>query len=74
MTHISRVTQYDQDLDQGTPERWVAHFAHPLELELVSKGAVPANKYPTMLLQASLRIFIQIWIWILRHKMTVLTK
>ncbi len=33
--------------------RWVAHFAHPLELELLSRGAVPANRYPVLQMQAS---------------------
>lgn len=43
--------QYPEDVATSTPARWVAHFAHPIELELVSKGHVPMNKYPNMLLQ-----------------------
>ena len=53
VTHISRVTQYEQDVNDGTPDRWVAHFSHPLELELLSKGAVSASKYPTLLMQVN---------------------
>ena len=51
VTHISHVTKYPMDATDDTPERWVAHFAHPLELELLSRGAVPPNRYPNMLLQ-----------------------
>ncbi|EFJ41998.1 hypothetical protein VOLCADRAFT_119536 [Volvox carteri f. nagariensis] len=42
VTHISRVTVYPPDPATDTPPRDVAHFAHPLELEWVSRpAAVP---------------------------------
>ncbi|KAG1660692.1 hypothetical protein FOA52_015903 [Chlamydomonas sp. UWO 241] len=55
VTHNARACLYPNDpFDDGLniPERWVAHYAHPIELELVSRnGPVAPNKYPVMLLQ-----------------------
>ena len=51
VTHISRPTMYPEDPATDTPERSVAHFAHPIELEFVSRGKPKANRSPAMFFQ-----------------------
>ncbi|GFR46371.1 hypothetical protein Agub_g7952, partial [Astrephomene gubernaculifera] len=59
VTHICRTTTYPACPASDTPAREVAHLAHPLELEWVSRGGAgggrgggPAeNKYPVLFFQ-----------------------
>ncbi|KXZ49797.1 hypothetical protein GPECTOR_19g248 [Gonium pectorale] len=48
VTHVSRSTSYPACPATDTPAREVAHFAHPLELEWISRapGPPPSNKMP----------------------------
>ncbi|KAJ9518573.1 hypothetical protein QJQ45_018610 [Haematococcus lacustris] len=52
VTACSRMTQYPPDPELGGPGRWVAHWGHPLEAELVSRGEPPPPaKYPALFFQ-----------------------
>jgi hypothetical protein len=53
VTQISRLIKYPEDSAEDVPERWVAHLAHPVELELLSRGDVPESKYPAMMMQVN---------------------
>ncbi|GAX84925.1 hypothetical protein CEUSTIGMA_g12346.t1 [Chlamydomonas eustigma] len=51
VTQISRLIKYPEDTAEELPGRWVAHLAHPVELELLSRGDIPESKYPAMMMQ-----------------------
>ncbi|KAL6765691.1 ciliary basal body-associated, B9 protein-domain-containing protein [Haematococcus lacustris] len=52
VTACSRMTQYPPDPELGGPGRWVGHWGHPLEAELVSRGEPPPPaKYPALFFQ-----------------------
>lgn len=55
VTHTARLSKYPEDPATDTPHRWVSHFAHPIELEWVSRGKPPANKYPVLFFQVMLQ-------------------
>jgi hypothetical protein len=56
VTAVARLKTYPADDATGTPERWVAHWAHPLEFELVSRGAPPPPaKFPALFFQVGVR-------------------
>jgi hypothetical protein len=51
VSQVSQMVQYPADPSIDTPPVWVAHFAHPIEVEWVAR-AVPAPKdWPRLLLQ-----------------------
>ena len=51
VTHVSKMVQYPGDPSDDTPPTWVAHFAHPLEVEWVATQTPPPGKWPMLLLQ-----------------------
>lgn len=54
VSQVSQMVQYPADPSIDTPPVWVAHFAHPIEVEWVAR-AVPAPKdWPRLLLQVGL--------------------
>lgn len=52
VTAVSKLVPYppDPDSPSGLP-LWVAHWAHPLELEWVAKAAPPPRAWPLLLMQ-----------------------
>jgi hypothetical protein len=53
VTHVSQITQYPADVSNDTPALWVAHFAHPIEVEWVARTAPTPKDWPRLLLQVS---------------------
>jgi hypothetical protein len=53
VTHVSQMTQYPADVSTDTPALWVAHFAHPIEVEWVARTAPTPKDWPRLLLQVS---------------------
>ncbi|WIA30296.1 hypothetical protein OEZ86_000384 [Tetradesmus obliquus] len=51
VTHVSQMTQYPPDATNDTPALWVAHFAHPIEVEWVARTAPAPKDWPRLLLQ-----------------------
>uniref|UniRef100_A0A383VLW8 Ig-like domain-containing protein n=1 Tax=Tetradesmus obliquus TaxID=3088 RepID=A0A383VLW8_TETOB len=51
VTHVSQMTQYPADAANDTPALWVAHFAHPIEVEWVARTAPTPKDWPRLLLQ-----------------------
>lgn len=51
VTHVSQMVQYPADCSTDTPALWVAHFAHPIEVEWIAKEAPTPKDWPRMLLQ-----------------------
>eukprot|EP00879_Flechtneria_rotunda_P033491 GHRR01037099.1.p1 GENE.GHRR01037099.1~~GHRR01037099.1.p1 ORF type:complete len:188 (+),score=43.64 GHRR01037099.1:416-979(+) len=51
VSHVSRMVQYPADPSTDSPAVWVAHFAHPLEVEWVAKAAPNPKDWPHLLLQ-----------------------
>jgi hypothetical protein len=51
VTHVSQMTQYPADVSTDTPALWVAHFAHPIEVEWVARTAPTPKDWPRLLLQ-----------------------
>ena len=56
VTAVARLRMYPADHATNTPDRWVTHWAHPFEFELISKGPPPPPaKYPAIFLQVCVR-------------------
>lgn len=53
VTHVSQMVQYPADASTDTPPVWVAHFAHPIEVEWVARAAPAPKDWPRLLLQVS---------------------
>eukprot|EP00878_Enallax_costatus_P019540 GHUV01020615.1.p1 GENE.GHUV01020615.1~~GHUV01020615.1.p1 ORF type:complete len:419 (+),score=117.15 GHUV01020615.1:376-1632(+) len=51
VTHVSQMVQYPSDPSTDTPAVWVAHFAHPIEVEWVARTAPAPKDWPMLLLQ-----------------------
>jgi hypothetical protein len=50
---VSQMVQYPADASIDTPPVWVAHFAHPIEVEWVARAAPAPKDWPRLLLQVS---------------------
>jgi len=51
VTQVSQMVQYPADSSTDTPAVWVAHFAHPIEVEWVARAAPAPKDWPKLLLQ-----------------------
>lgn len=51
VTQVSQMVQYPADPSIDTPPVWVAHFAHPIEVEWVARAAPAPKDWPRLLLQ-----------------------
>lgn len=51
VTQVSQMVQYPGDPSIDTPPVWVAHFAHPIEVEWVARAAPAPKDWPRLLLQ-----------------------
>jgi hypothetical protein len=53
VTHVSQMVQYPADASVDTPPVWVAHFAHPIEVEWVARAVPAPRDWPRLLLQVA---------------------
>lgn len=51
VTQISCMTKYPGDPREALGPRWVAHFAHPIEIEWTGACSVPPGEWPVLFLQ-----------------------
>lgn len=50
---MSKMVKYPPDTNQGIPAAYVAHWAHPIEIELVTNREPSSSNWPVLLLQVS---------------------
>lgn len=48
---MSKMVKYPADTYQGIPAKHVAHWAHPIEIELIAQKEPGSSDWPVLLLQ-----------------------
>jgi hypothetical protein len=61
VTHVSRMVQYPRDPSTDTSALWVAHFAHPIEVEWVARTPPAPKDWPRLFLQVGTSVAACAW-------------